>query len=403
MCHNAYRSYHFSKYKPSYTTFLVTLCLMLVFAMTISDEVKASESPSSYSSTTTHEETSPAPLDAARQRSLALLSEGNKQTIGLPDINSKVAFIAYRPDGQLIVIKDNNTVYLLDPKSKQIIHQKRYQQAINQFAVNSDRTLLALGLSGGSIRLIDTGSWKETATIQKQDRVEEVTALAFNHDSSVLAIGQKMDSFRYYRVALWNTAAGEVITTARVGSRVGTMAFKKDNRVLALGLDRWEAEGMWDMVMYGSTIELWDTREPEADLRSEYVMILGVKKILLTPDGQDLLVGVSDLSDYGSPDNDFSGEVARWALNGGKLQRRLLSNEYKGLVRDMDYSPNKQFIAVAYSDQNIRLLISHTLQELFSFNIGTDIRSIAYSPDGNYIAINDEKGSVAIWDVPSFD
>ena len=398
MCHNAYRSYRFSKYKPSYTTFLVTLCLMLAFAMTTTDEVKASESLSNYPSINTHGETSHSPLDAVLKRSLALLSEGNKQTIELPDINSNVAFIAYRPDGKLIVIKDNNIVYLLDPRSKKIIHQKRYQQAINQFAVNSDRTLLALGLSGGSIRLIDTGSWKETATIQKQDHVEEVTALAFNHDSSVLAIGQKMDFFRYYRVALWNTAAGEAITTARVGSRVETMAFQKDNRFLALGLDRWEAEGMWDMVTHGSTIELWDTREPEANLKSEYVMTLGVKKILVTPDGQDMIVGVRDL-----PDSDFSSEIARWALNGENLQRKLLSNEYKGLIRDMHYSPNKQFIAVAYSDQNIRLLISHTLQELFSFNIGTDIRSLAYSPDGNHIAINGEKGSVAIWDVPSFD
>ena len=72
------------------------------------------------------------------------------------------------------------------------------------------------------------------------------------------------------------------------------MAFKKDNRLLALGLERWEAEGMWDMVMHGSTIELWDTREQETYLKSEYVMTLDVKKILLTPDGQDLVVGVSD-------------------------------------------------------------------------------------------------------------
>lgn len=320
-----------------------------------------------------------------------LLSKAKRNTIALPATESAVKAISYRSDGKVVVVKANNAVHLLEPKSGTLIKSKSYDQAIAQVAVNKDGGLVALDLGNGSIQLLDTHSWEQKVTIKTSGKV---TALAFNNDSTSLAVGQDMGDYRNYSVRLWDVSTGDAIKATMAKGEVNALTFNEDGSLLVFGLGLWEVGAMGDLVEYGDTIEIWNIRDQTTSFEGDYSMISPVQQITYSPDWSRLIAGSWDVTA-----SEHVSRITAWDIHPEGLKREQFIDGYTGIVRKMNYSPKSDSIAIGSSDNSIRILNGSSLKEEFSFDNGADIRALAYSPEGNRIASNNESGGLTIWDV----
>jgi WD40 repeat protein len=304
-----------------------------------------------------------------------------------PRLTAEVLGLAFLPSaaaggGQVLVTATaRDGVQVLDLSRAELIAAAAPQgptDGVTALAYSPGGTLLAAASADETIWLWDASSGNPVQRLSAP-RVEGSSwcacywSLAFSPDGSTLAAGSTDAAVR-----LWDVATGNLLHTWQApASLVYGLSYSADGRFLAAG----DADGnllIWDLASGLTALPMLRLDNPPT-----------VLSISFSPDGKTLATGSG------------FGVIRIWdATSGGLLGEMQASNNAVRAV----FSPDGSLLAAGNSgfqpDYAIRLWdpatgeIVHTLE-----GHTTDVRDLAFSPDGRTLASCDGDGFTKLWDV----
>ncbi len=241
----------------------------------------------------------------------------------------------------------------------------RHTASVNSVAISADGRLVASGSQDATVKLWDVATGAEVRTIEHGHWVE---AVAFSPDSLHVASGGWDDTVR-----LWQIATGAEVQQFAAGVPVQTLAFSPDGTLLVAAGAR-------------GTILMWDAASGD-EVRQFSGHEGWVQSVAFSPDGAFMVSGGGD-------------ETARLWDPGTGAQVRQFS-DHTSEVLSVAISPDGSQVASAaeYPDDTIRLWDATTASEEALIAVFGNPSSMAYSPDGKYLASGANDFSVQLWDL----
>ncbi len=215
---------------------------------------------------------------------------------------------------------------------------------------------------------------------------DEVRTVAFAHDGTLLASGSGDRAVR-----MWDLASGTLITTLEGHSLwVRSLAFSPTGVRIATGT----ANGQ---------ILIWDTISESKDRQWTRTFSLSMDSAVLSlsfsPDGLRLASGLR------------SGLVQVWDASSGTLFLTL--NSHTKAVQTVAFSPEGRWLASGSWDGTVRIwdAVGNGPSPASSEGVGpvmvleghSDwVWSVAFSPNGRWLASGSADGTIRIWDTASW-
>jgi WD40 repeat protein len=204
----------------------------------------------------------------------------------------------------------------------------------------------------------------------------EIYSVAFSPDSRMLAAGGSERSIK-----LWDAVTGELLGLLPEGETCHSLTFSPDGALLACA-----GEGK---------VNLWETRtgKPQGKLPGHCGI---VSSVAYSPDGR-LLACASEGRWFGHEVMWVKGgEVQIWDMFTLKLKQTLGKSRAEKLA--LVCSPDGQILAVASGDNVVRLWDLSTGETRRSVLRQKELRTVAFSPDGQTLATGGEDGA-RLWNV----
>lgn len=224
-------------------------------------------------------------------------------------------------------------------------------------------------------------------------------------------------------VQVWNASnGGNVLTYRGHSSDVSTVAWSPDGREIASGgLDTtvqvWNASTGAHILTYrghsdvvysvawspdgrriasasgDGTVQIWDATTGKTLVNYSVAYAKGAplswNSVAWSPDGKDIAFG-------------GNGPVILLNAASGKVLNYY--GDTGGTVHDVAFSPDGQYLAIGNSQDSVQVWNVAAVKNVYTYgNSDSDIYAVAWSPDGKRIASGNGDGLVAVWDALSGD
>lgn len=242
---------------------------------------------------------------------------------------------------------------------------------IDAVIFNHDGTLLATGGDDNSIILWDSKTWKEVKRLKGHK--DSVRTIAFSPNMKILASGDNGS-----KVILWNIETGKEIQRIKVGDDVNAIVFSPDGKFLAVASN---GKNVIILDMFSTTI-----------LQNLVGHKNDIKAVAFSFDGKFLASSGSDKT------------VIVWDVATSKMIQQF--NGHSDDVNSITFSPNGKYLASGGNDKKIILwdLPTGKIKNTFSGNLNS-IKTLAFINNGEVLVSgeNDSKVSCKInfWETES--
>jgi WD40 repeat protein len=223
--------------------------------------------------------------------------------------------------------------------------------------------ILASSRGDGTIKLWDSATWSEMATLPGP--TAGVFAIAFSPDGRLLA-SANLDR----TVTLWNVATRTAETTLQHRGEVHCVAFSADGRKLATGDDTGE-------------LTLWDVASHQL-LNHKQACKCRLDAVAFSPDGHWLAAGCA-------------GAIELWPAPFTFTQKPVSLPKGQEIFA-LAFSPQSTTVAAGRADGSAEIwnIASWSRQLVLAKHKG-EVNAIAFSTDGRYLATGSWDNTVRLW------
>jgi len=239
--------------------------------------------------------------------------------------------------------------------------------AVFTVAVTNDTTQIVSGGQDNTVRVWDTHSGTLLAT--NNDHTDFVQAVALSPDDRLLASGSWDHTIR-----VRNLEGGSLVRLLEPGDRVNDVEFSPNGSLFAAGLG---------LLVHQGSVRVWDA----VDWTELFVfenLDREVTAIAFSPDGAQLAAA------YGR------GLVRIWNLGDG-LEIRTINSGAGDIIDSLAFSPDpaNRLVCVTYNGY-FTTFDTSTGEIAFSGRAERALTAVTFSPDGQIVAIGNNKGVTRI-------